>query len=241
MIYRFKKFIENSLGIKIYRTTLPTGTNLFYDIDKYFGLKNIKIVFDIGANIGQSVFDYAEHFKNAKIYSFEPVISTFHELAKNTNKYTNVQNYNIGFGSEKKNTMINLLSDSESNSIKFHKHTINKELIEIDTIDNFSSTNSIKQIDFVKIDTEGYEIEVLKGSENLLKNQKISFILTECEILKSEGHYTNFFEIFSYLTHFNYQLFAIYDQNLHWAGLRKLSYVNALFISDKIVDPTNIL
>ena len=203
MIYRFKKFIENSLGIKIYRTTLPTGTNLFYDIDKYFGLKNIKIVFDIGANIGQSVFDYAEHFKNAKIYSFEPVKSTFHELAKNTNKYTNVQIYNIGFGVEKKQQLINLISDSRSNSIKFHTDSQNKELIEIDTIDNFSSTNSITQLDFVKIDTEGYEIEVLKGSENLLKHQRIHFILTECEISKSEEHYTGLSELCLYLDKFN--------------------------------------
>jgi hypothetical protein len=68
-----KEAVERSVKCRIYRNSLPHGVDFFYDLDRRFGRASIKVVFDIGANTGQSALAYSREFPEAEIYSFEPV------------------------------------------------------------------------------------------------------------------------------------------------------------------------
>ena len=92
---------------------------------------------------------------------------------------------------------------------------IDEQIIEADkvfTLDNFCSANNINNIDFLKIDTQGSEEEVLKGAEKLFDEKKIKIL--EIEINFSDEYQNlekSFYTIEKYI-HKNYQLLAIPDR-----------------------------
>lgn len=148
---------------------------------------NFPTIFDVGANKGQFAKLTDEVFSGSgKIYSFEPGEFTYSELLRNTSYIKNIETYNFGFGSRSAEMYLNydnkgsgLASVYERNldhmGIDFDK----KEKIEIKKIDDFCEKNNIKNIDLLKIDVEGHEIEVLKGAEKMIAENKIKAIQFE--------------------------------------------------------------
>jgi FkbM family methyltransferase len=139
------------------------------------------IIFDVGANKGQSIIKYQKLFPKAKIYSFEPSPEIFHVLNSKFKHIQNLNIYNFAFGSEENERVFHINERSHNsgfyklmNNFKVknfpdekisYKHSLN---IKLNTIDNFVKTINLLQIDILKIDTEGFEEEVLKGSVNTL-------------------------------------------------------------------------
>ena len=77
-----------------------------------------KTIFDVGANIGDTVVTFKTFAPAAKIYAFEPVSSTFQQLRKNTKKFHDqVLTYQVGFSSEKKKQLINITSFHGANTL----------------------------------------------------------------------------------------------------------------------------
>src|SRR6187549_2715232 len=109
---RIKAFIEATFGCRIYRFSAPRGTDLYLDLEREFGLKNFRTVFDIGANVGQSARLYLRQFSAAKVYSFEPVRSTFQELVATTPANARLQAFQCGFGDQTGSVSINVNPDS---------------------------------------------------------------------------------------------------------------------------------
>lgn len=178
----------------------------YYDIDT---------VFDIGANEGQYAKQLRDlNYKN-RIISFEPLISTFTILKKNSKSDLKWDVFNYGLGSEEGSMKINISENSYSSSLLeiLPKHIdaapssryINHELVTIKTMDsvfnNFcDQTNSV----YVKIDTQGFEKEVLKGSTNSLSN--INIIQLEMSLTPLYKNESLFHEMFDFLTSNNYKM-----------------------------------
>lgn len=144
-------------------------------------LQKDSVVIDAGANIGTFSI-LANHLApNGKVYSFEPVKYTFELLRKNTVNYKNVSSYNYGLGdkeSEKKifvykdTTGGNVLEDSEVVEQRIREDFSGSEKIRITTIDKFVKENNINKVDFIKIDTEGYEARIIEGARETIKRFK---------------------------------------------------------------------
>ena len=141
-----------------------------------------KVVFDVGANIGEWSNLISEILPNGKIYSFEPSKKTFATLEKNIKK-ENILVFNLGLGDKtEQKVFYNYGDDSTLNSsinrvIKSHDQTI--ETVDFDTLENFCQEKNINQISFLKIDVEGGELSVLKGSEKFIEAGKINYIQFE--------------------------------------------------------------
>lgn len=136
------------------------------------------ILFDVGANIGSYSIMTAKLFPKSTIYSFEPSKATFHQLVQNVKSDISIFPFRIGFGEEKKKTL--LYSDQlesgmastykrqfANSNIKF-SHT---ETIEIVKLDDWVKRYKVTP-DFIKIDVEGGELSVLKGAINALNRVK---------------------------------------------------------------------
>jgi uncharacterized beta-barrel protein YwiB (DUF1934 family) len=97
---------------------------------------------------------------------------------------------------------------NKTNKIDFLKKEIK---INVNTIDNYVKQNNIKHIDYLKIDTQGYEEEVLKGSIETLKSGIVKYI--EVEIILSDYYEktTNFYDMEKILLPLNYRLYHIQD------------------------------
>ncbi|MFT6879503.1 MAG: FkbM family methyltransferase [Psychromonas sp.] len=142
------------------------------------------ILFDVGANVGTYTEFLLKNFSSTcQIYSFEPSKITFAELKRNYS-INGVHLQNLGLG--KQNETIKLYKDVENSTLaSAFKRTLNDnslesfELMEVQTLDHFCGKNNIEKIDFLKIDVEGFDLNVILGANQLIKEQKISIIQFE--------------------------------------------------------------
>ena len=163
------------------------------------GKTKFQIVFDVGAHHGETILLFSKYFEINNIFSFEPSEINFSKLKKNL-EYKNLKRIklfleNLGLGKEKKKIRMKQLNESSSSTINdintnskyFKKKSLflyeNKEKfydeIEIKqtTLSDYIFEKKINKIDLLKIDTEGYEMNVLCGLKNNFN--KVSFIMFE--------------------------------------------------------------
>ena len=165
--------------------------------------KDIDIFFDIGAHHGETIKDFLRNFSIKKIYAFEPSQSNFTILKKNikklkfNNDHLEIEAFPFGLGNLNEILDLNEIKDGESNTFnkidtnskyfkkkkkiitffgltEFFKKKIPTKII---TLKNFLDEKKIDKIDFVKIDTEGFEYNILLGLEDYIS--KVNYILLE--------------------------------------------------------------
>lgn len=152
------------------------------EILKHLGnLNEAPVIFDVGANIGKYAKLIKNDIPNAKVFSFEPNPSAFEKLSQ----VEGIRAVNIGMGSKEDEALKLYIPKSNKNSglasiigdafEKFPQLDVTE--IDITTIKKFCIENEIDRIDFLKIDTEGFELEVMKGAQEML--QQIPFIQFE--------------------------------------------------------------
>ena len=180
MINFLKKILEEYTNSKVYRNSLPRGTDLCHDLRKLSPL-SFKEIWDIGAHRGETTLYFANEFPQATIRSFEPVSSNYNLLVQNCKKRENVYANNFAIGKENKRTKIYLQGASVIHSLR---DDLNKpsaedsksEDIEIKTVDYLINEFNSTSIDLLKVDVEGYEIKVLEGAYKSLAEKKINFM-----------------------------------------------------------------
>jgi FkbM family methyltransferase len=143
---------------------------------KQIGKCNPKIIFDVGGNVGEYAALAAKYSPLAKIYSFEPVSKTFESLESVSRQIENIIPIKAGLYKEKKTLEINVY-DQHQLSTLYHdpmdQRVSNKESIELLKGDEFIAEKGLDRIDFVKVDVEGAEMDVLVGFEDSIKYKKI--------------------------------------------------------------------
>ena len=165
-------------------------------------IKDTDICWDIGANIGFYSFLFGSIAKNGQVISFEPVSHTFNDLkkAKELNNYHNVELKNLALGSEVKKKKIffdnNELSMGTASFLGSNSFE-NSETVRIDMIDNIYKL--LKIPDFIKIDVEGVQVEVIKGGGNFFEKYSPLIMI---EIDKDTERWLE-----DYLLNLNYQFF----------------------------------
>ena len=117
---------------------------------------------DIGAHVGFWLRDMCKQFKH--VYAFEPIEEVRQCLAKNVSA-ENYSTYSVGLGAKNENLKVNYNPAETGNT---HASKDGNQTITIRKLDDMN----LPKIDYIKVDTEGFEIEVLKGGEKLIKEYK---------------------------------------------------------------------
>ncbi|MFK7848121.1 MAG: FkbM family methyltransferase [Rhodothermales bacterium] len=228
-----RKIIDQA-GISVFRhSRLPVGTDYRKTIRNKFDENQIKVVFDVGANIGQFCVHCQEIFGESDIYSFEPISSTFDVLKDRTKGFGNISCFKLAFGNEKGTGEVFLQADSSVNSINplvnIRKNDEQEsEQIEIDTIDLFCEHENIKRIDLLKIDTEGFDLNVLEGARKMLRSRQIQFIFIEVTFDGDNIQNSSYNSISSFLGEFGFKIHGLYNQSIH-ENSTLMNYCDALF------------
>lgn len=232
------KLFERLSGALVLKK-IPVGIEPALDIKFRFGENCVNTIIDVGANVGQSALYFRNWFPKAQIHCIEPIDASFLEL-KSKIKELKISCYNVGLGSEEKKVLFKVLK-KEPNSVQNSIQEPGIDNIKNDNfyleekvllpLDTFLEVNEISQIDYLKIDTEGYDLEVLKGASATLKNQRVKFIQVEASMNPYNKDHVSFFEMIDYLKNYNYHLFGLYEQ-IHDFKIKRyiLRRVNALFI-----------
>lgn len=236
MIKKTLKSFLQKLGYKI--SKIEVFNNPYEDIKRLLNNKPIPIIFDVGANIGQSINQFLNYFPKSEIYSFEPGTNPFLELSTKYNNMENIHLENIAIGSEikKKEFLENEYSDMSSfleiDRLGWGK--ISKKIqIDITSIDNYCKTNGIANIDVLKSDTQGFELEVYKGAIQMMKSNNIHLAYFEFIFSDMYKELPSFHEIYKLLTDNNFRLVNFYDFH-YQEGM--LSWVDLLFVNSNYIN-----
>ncbi|TXJ57326.1 FkbM family methyltransferase [Brachyspira aalborgi] len=164
IIQRFKYPLEIEVFITFYIFGLKQ-----YNIKNIFEVKNDAVVFDIGAFKGDTAYLFSKKCSNkARIYAFEPDENNYKILLKIKDKY-------------KLNNVIasNILFSNSETEINFLSMDLNRPAVKMKstTIDKFTEENNIEKIDYIKMDVEGAEKNILEGSIKTIKKFKPSLAI----------------------------------------------------------------
>ncbi len=204
------------------------------------------VVLDIGANIGLHSL-YAANLVgvNGKVYSFEPVKSTFNRLKENIliNKFNNIQAFNVAMSDESKTSEITVSKDGfDAWNSMVGKSCQTGDNFEIETIktltlDSFVEKEHLQnKIDFIKIDTEGWELQVLKGGREYLKNYSPVIMFEYSEDI-CENFNVSLNEVYDLLTNLGYYLYKFdHMKNILKKVVREDKFGVANLIASKDID-----
>jgi len=136
-------------------------------------------IFDVGANIG--IISVTAAGQSKQVVSIEPDKTNFARLIENLrlNNISNVTTLNIGLGSRKEVKKLYKVVESNPgmNRIMDEELDVPYNEIQIETLDSVAQSLGISKIDIIKIDTEGYEMNILKGSNYCIDKFKPAMML----------------------------------------------------------------
>jgi FkbM family methyltransferase len=186
--------IKNEQGLKYW--IRPTEWDFFVvstecepAVLSKFMPKQGDIVIDVGANIGKYTINSGNLVgSDGKVYAFEPSNRPFELLCKSIkeNRLENIVFPIQAAVSNKEGKSKLYLSNQEPITSIIFKLSDNFIEVETTTLDSFINKQKLKKVDWIKIDVEGAEYEVLSGAINTLKNYNVNLIFEVLEVNKEK-------------------------------------------------------
>lgn len=233
MLKYLRRTTEELLGIRLFRR-LPRGIDLLTDLNIAMPWYSIENIFDVGANVGQSVRQFVVNRQVSSIWCFEPATEPFRQLRQSVSD-SRVRFFQIGFGATE--STLSMIVEGKSSGFRVTTQTNSDsatESIQIKTLDGFCEENKVDSISFLKIDTEGFDLEVLKGGERLLDAGKIDIVQVEAGMHSGNTRHVPFADFRAFMEPKGYSLFAIYDQVGEFNKNPILRRCNPVFISRRL-------
>jgi len=194
------------------------------------------VIFDVGANVGQSVHDFIERFPSARVYAFEPVRATFEELSQKFDHCEQVSLHQVALDASDGEVDVLAMPRSGGNRIIRNKADERVEKVKAMRLDSFCKKNVIETINILKIDTEGNDLNVLVGCANLLQMKRIQFIQVECTTSPDNRFHVQLSNFLNFLNPFGYRLFGLFEFTRQiYRTRQKLNgiwFCNAVFVRE---------
>jgi FkbM family methyltransferase len=214
--------------LSLYSVSIPEMTLIPKIIHKN------SVAFDIGANNGEFTFFISRLLPEGLVHAFEPQHKPFNILKGLCSCLNNAKPHMIGFSSSSRDAQLFIplvkgnLSPTEA-SLDSHFNDYSgyeripkaagyvEESIHLTTIDDFCRNEIVNNLDFIKIDVEGHELEILKGGSYFLFHIHRPVLLIEIFPYVYSGHLE---EVCNFLTTYNYIAFVMDEKT------NNLEYLN---------------
>lgn len=224
-------FTFNLLGVKF-----KNPIDALKIIKKY--LPSNAIILEAGAYDGTDTINIYKLFPYSKIHAFEPIPYLYNKLVAKTKFKKNIFTYKYALG-ESDNIAVMYVSEvinqpgipSQSSSLLLPKDHLQyapdvkfntKIVVPVITIDSWAKKNRINHVDFMWLDLQGFALNVLKASPNILKTVKV--ILVEVEFVEAYQTQSLFKDVENWLSLNGFKLVADnFGVSENWFG-------DALFI-----------
>jgi FkbM family methyltransferase len=235
--------VERLARRAIYRF-LPRGTDLFLDLRYQLPRLAVEVVFDVGANAGQSARDFLGWFPGSRIYCFEPVRETYARLRDRYRGQNRVRSFPLALGAEPgTGTMVRegiseqfRLVDAGARGAIGDTDLL--EEVPVSTVDEFCVQAGVDRIGYLKIDTEGADLDVLRGAGRMLAEHRIDLVQVEAGMNRGNDTHVPFGALKDFLEARGYFLFGVYEQVPEWpTGQPYLRRSNLVFVAGSIVAP----
>jgi FkbM family methyltransferase len=229
------KGLFNRLGLEItpYSSTQP-GQSAWADMKHVIG--PAPMMFDVGANEGQTVKTMKVNWRDATIHAFEPGPETFARLQRQVGRFEHVTLNNAAVGSAP--GTLPLIENSQSEMSSFLPlgpsgwgAELRRTPVQVVTLDDYCARHGIEFIDVLKCDTQGYELEVFRGAEKLMTTGRIRLVYFEVTFNDVYRGLPPLDELWRFLSDRGYRLVSFYHTRYQ---NRLASWTDALFLR---VDP----
>lgn len=209
-------------------------------------IKNKFVVFDVGANVGNWSQAVLNKHQDIQLHLFEPVPDNYNQLTSNMANRQNVYCQQLAISNRKKLQTFYYYEDSPAWSTFFRRLEVEKQYnlkppveiqVKTQTLDSYCEKAEIKRINFLKIDVEGGELNVLYGAKKLLEKGKIDYVQFEYGGTFKDSNIT-LQQVFDYVQKFRYSLWKINENNLvYWpeflSQYENFEYSNFLLVNER--------
>ncbi|HUA54631.1 MAG TPA: FkbM family methyltransferase [Candidatus Sulfotelmatobacter sp.] len=180
------------------------------------------VIFDVGANIGNTVEVYRTLFEQCVIHAFEPDSRMFAALQSRLGGLDRVILNRAAVGETAGTAVLHRTTHAESGSLlalnsdswwgkALDIRPAGTETVPVETIDRYCAAQGVAEIDFLKLDVQGFEPECLRGAGAMLGAGRIRVIQAELVYHGLYERTTRFIDLESLLDPFGYRLFTIHD------------------------------
>jgi FkbM family methyltransferase len=233
------KSVFSSLGLFVARQypDVVHGYRLEDDL-KLIIPRTDPLCFDIGANRGQTIQMLQHCFARPIIHAFEPSATTYETLA-NQSYGPRVTLHQLAMGEQAGVAEFRNYEQSELSSflavnpdkgenLFATQELLSVETVRVETLDDFCGAQKIDYIDLLKIDTQGFELPVLRGGDNLFRQKKVGAVLLELNFATLYEGQSDFLEILQWMRSYNMRLVDYYEKERVLS--QALSWTTALFM-----------
>jgi FkbM family methyltransferase len=229
------------------RRVRPFGVDVVDDVRTLFWHRPPETILDVGANVGDQSTRWHRAFPNSQIHAFEPVPETFARLRLRVASQRRITPWNLAVGHMCGRLPMRIYPWDETNSFLpmaenatefvgcegvVEQRTVE---VEVTTVDAFCAQHGIEAVDVLKSDTQGYDLNVLRGSSELVALKRIGALVLEINFVP---HYTGqplFCEIYGHLKERGFELVGLYQVSR--SHLYTANWCDALFIQPEYVQP----
>lgn len=202
----------------------------FAKIVKHVPGYKFEVVFDVGANVGNLTKQFYEELPLARIFAFEPVLSTYEAACVQAIDCSRVTILNLALGASEGTAHMTIGDNSEMNRVDRRR---GDHVVQMSTVDHVCSDRQITGISYLKIDTEGYDLEVLRGASHMLQNT--DFVECEVSLNRYNKYHVLYDDVNGFLEPFGFGVFHLFEQTMEWiAKAPILRRANVVFVSSRI-------
>lgn len=248
--FRAKRVIQRGLrrwGYVLRQIDYPDrvgGIDLFIDLGILIRQTTTQVMFDVGANQGQTIARLREIDPSAVIYAFEPSPPSFKDLEESYGQAEHVHLENVALGEADGTAEFYVTATSVNDSLLKPTWDFTPDVplastvrtpalaakvpVQLTTLDRYCAEHAIEFIDFLKIDTQGYDLRVLRGGCRMLTERRVKAVAVELTFVPMYSGQGDYIEILTFLDSLEYRLMGFYEQTYRQ---NTFIYCNALFVA----------
>jgi FkbM family methyltransferase len=209
------------------------GYDQLVDIKKYFPSFEFQVIFDVGSNVGQSLENYLKLSSGCLVHCFEPSPDSYNQLCQGFDVEPRAILNNLALSNKIGELLFNMSGTSTMNRVG--DAVSGNIAVPTLTIDAYCQANKINAIDYLKIDTEGHELNVLSGAKEIIHD--VAFVELEASMNPYNRYHTQYKDICDFMFGIDFYLFGLYEQVREWGGggLPMIRRANPVFFNKKLV------
>lgn len=216
------------------------GLSLFHDLKKYAPSHDFRLILDVGANVGEFATAAARAFPRAQVHAFEPVAGTFRSLQETTGRNGRITCHNLALGEVEEERAIALQAMSVHNSLLLRpaggsaigSPAGRTETVRVRRLDSLAAEMQMTRVDLLKIDTEGFEREIIRGAGEVI--DRTAFVVCEAALDSPGGLHVPLDDLAGMLKARGFRLVSLYD-TFYYFGKAPDGYCDALFANHSVL------